>query len=147
MSPFVHPDAHTNIHMVYDSFFHYQSDELQILQVGSLRGEQLFGNEVSLVCWKSLYQTITKSVVSTATQPFITKSYCLTFSLSLRYYLAKAATSARERCGVWSHAPVRANAQRSAIRDNSRQLAPILILHQGRFQGVYSNPLTPTAFG
>lgn len=55
MSPFVHPDTHVNIHVVYASFFHYQSDERQIFQVGSLRSEQLFGNEVRLVRWESLY--------------------------------------------------------------------------------------------
>lgn len=87
--PFVHSDTHTNIRTVYDSFIHYQSDELQILQVGSLRGEQLFGNEVSLVRRKPLYHTITKSLVSTETQPLITKSYCLTFNLSLTFLFGK----------------------------------------------------------
>lgn len=54
--PFVHSDTRTNIQTDYDLFFHYQSDELQIFQVGSLRSEQLFGNEVSLVRRKSLQQ-------------------------------------------------------------------------------------------
>lgn len=117
--PFIQPDTHTNIHIVYNSFFHYQSDELQILQVGSLRGKQLFGNEVSLVRWKSLYRTVTTALVSAVTQPFITKFYYLTLSLSISFCLAKAATSARELCGVWSYAPVRADAQSCAVRDNS----------------------------
>lgn len=44
----------SNAHSVYDSFLHYQGDELQILQVGPLSGEQLLSDEVSLVSRKSL---------------------------------------------------------------------------------------------
>lgn len=90
MSPlYIQTHTQTYAQSTIHSFIHYQSDELQILQVGSLRGEQLFGNEVSLVRRKPLYHTITKSLVSTETQPLITKSYCLTFNLSLTFLFGK----------------------------------------------------------